>query len=90
MFQCRDEGPLRAPVRWSRANGLFLPHGSRDIGGRLEMPNIKVNMHILSISPIESNMIFETTIRRLNIVAHTCVKPLDFQLQTPGLVYLCT
>ncbi|XP_060879808.1 basement membrane-specific heparan sulfate proteoglycan core protein isoform X7 [Metopolophium dirhodum] len=42
VFQCRDEGPLRAPVRWSRGNGLYLPHGSRDIGGRLEMPNIKV------------------------------------------------
>ncbi|XP_050052982.1 basement membrane-specific heparan sulfate proteoglycan core protein-like isoform X1 [Aphis gossypii] len=42
VFQCRDEGPLRAPVRWSRGNGLYLPYGSRDIGGRLEMPNIKV------------------------------------------------
>ncbi|XP_025416415.1 basement membrane-specific heparan sulfate proteoglycan core protein isoform X4 [Sipha flava] len=42
VFQCRDEGPLRAPVRWSRANGLYLPPGSRDIAGRLEMPNIKV------------------------------------------------
>jgi len=49
VFQCRDEGPLRAPVRWSRGNGLYLPHGSRDIGGRLEMPNIKVNLHLLII-----------------------------------------
>ncbi|ODN06290.1 Basement membrane-specific heparan sulfate proteoglycan core protein, partial [Orchesella cincta] len=40
VFQCRDEGPLRAPVRWSRGNGLPLPTGSRDINGRLEMPNI--------------------------------------------------
>jgi len=48
VFQCRDEGPLRAPVRWSRGNGLYLPHGSRDIGGRLEMPNIKVYLHYYS------------------------------------------
>ncbi|CAL8147958.1 unnamed protein product [Orchesella dallaii] len=40
VFQCRDEGPLRAPVRWSRGSGLPLPQGSRDISGRLEMPNI--------------------------------------------------
>ncbi|XP_050533162.1 basement membrane-specific heparan sulfate proteoglycan core protein-like isoform X14 [Daktulosphaira vitifoliae] len=42
VFQCRDEGILRAPVRWTRGNGQFLPPGSRDINGRLEMPNIKV------------------------------------------------
>lgn len=43
VFQCRDEGPLRAPVRWSRGNGLPLPPGSRDVNGRLEMPNIAVD-----------------------------------------------
>ncbi|KRT82105.1 lipoprotein receptor, partial [Oryctes borbonicus] len=42
VFQCRDEGPLRAAVRWSRANGLPLPPGSRDNLGRLEMPNIQL------------------------------------------------
>ncbi|KAL1514177.1 hypothetical protein ABEB36_003476 [Hypothenemus hampei] len=42
VFQCRDEGPIRAGVVWRRANGLPLPPGSRDINGRLEMPNIKV------------------------------------------------
>lgn len=42
VFQCRDEGPLRARVHWVRGNGLPLPPGSRDINGRLEMPNIKV------------------------------------------------
>ncbi|RZB41729.1 basement membrane-specific heparan sulfate proteoglycan core protein, partial [Asbolus verrucosus] len=42
VFQCRDEGPLRARVRWTRPNGEPLPPGSRDLNGRLEMPNIKV------------------------------------------------
>jgi len=43
VFQCRDEGPLRAPVGWKRGNGLPLPSGSRDYNGRLEMPNIKIS-----------------------------------------------
>ncbi|XP_067214275.1 basement membrane-specific heparan sulfate proteoglycan core protein isoform X33 [Linepithema humile] len=42
VFQCRDEGLLRARVRWIRGNGLPLPPGSRDIGGRLEIPNIQI------------------------------------------------
>ena len=43
VFQCRDEGPIRAPVGWKRGNGLPLPRGSRDYLGRLEMPNIEVS-----------------------------------------------
>lgn len=42
VFQCRDEGPIRARVEWRRANGQPLPPGSRDFNGRLEMPNIQV------------------------------------------------
>lgn len=42
VFQCRDEGPIRARVEWKRANGAPLPPGSRDHNGRLEMPNIKM------------------------------------------------
>jgi len=42
VFQCRDEGQLRAQVRWVRGNGLPLPPGSRDYNGRLEMPSIAV------------------------------------------------
>ncbi|XP_050308675.1 basement membrane-specific heparan sulfate proteoglycan core protein isoform X33 [Anthonomus grandis grandis] len=42
VFQCRDEGENRARVEWRRANGLPLPEGSRDINGRLEMPNIRL------------------------------------------------
>jgi len=42
VFQCRDEGPIRARVEWRRANGQPLPPGSRDFNGRLEMPNIKL------------------------------------------------
>ncbi|XP_025163883.1 basement membrane-specific heparan sulfate proteoglycan core protein [Harpegnathos saltator] len=43
VFQCRDEGLLRARVRWMRAKGLPLPPGSRDINGRLEIPNIQLD-----------------------------------------------
>lgn len=42
VFQCRDEGPLRARVHWVRGNNQPLPPGSRDINGRLEMPDIQV------------------------------------------------
>uniref|UniRef100_A0A1B6EDX6 Basement membrane-specific heparan sulfate proteoglycan core protein n=1 Tax=Clastoptera arizonana TaxID=38151 RepID=A0A1B6EDX6_9HEMI len=42
VFQCRDEGPLRANIRWVRGNGQPLPPGSRDLRGRLEIPNIKL------------------------------------------------
>lgn len=42
VFQCRDEGPLRARVRWVRPAGRPLPPGSRDNNGRLEIPNIRV------------------------------------------------
>ncbi|XP_065079146.1 basement membrane-specific heparan sulfate proteoglycan core protein isoform X5 [Ochlerotatus camptorhynchus] len=41
VFQCRDEGAIRAKVRWTRANGAPLPAGSRDVNGRLEIPNIR-------------------------------------------------
>ncbi|KAK6617380.1 hypothetical protein RUM43_014389 [Polyplax serrata] len=40
VFQCRDEGPLRARVKWTR-DGVPLPPGSVDINGRLEIPNIQ-------------------------------------------------
>jgi hypothetical protein len=49
VFQCRDEGPLRARVRWLRGNGLPLPPGSRDVNGRLEMPDIQVYELMLCI-----------------------------------------
>ncbi len=41
VFQCRDEGPARAPVRWTRGSGMALPPSTRDVNGRLEMPNIQ-------------------------------------------------
>jgi hypothetical protein len=46
VFQCRDEGPLRAKVKWRRGGGLPLPTRSTDVKGRLEMPNIQVR-HIV-------------------------------------------
>lgn len=42
VFQCRDEGPIRARVQWVRAGNRPLPDGTRDLNGRLEIPNIKV------------------------------------------------
>lgn len=42
VFQCRDEGPFRSKVHWTRPNGEALPPNSRDLNGRLEIPNIKV------------------------------------------------
>lgn len=41
VFQCRDEGPLRARVKWTR-RGRALPPGTRDVNGRLEIPDIKL------------------------------------------------
>jgi hypothetical protein len=46
VFQCRDEGTQRAPVAWRRGNGLPLPPGTRDLEGRLELPDIKVVTYI--------------------------------------------
>ena len=40
VFQCRDEGPLRARVRWSRSDGLTFPPGYTDADGRLELPQV--------------------------------------------------
>ncbi|XP_031624790.1 basement membrane proteoglycan-like isoform X2 [Contarinia nasturtii] len=42
VFQCRDEGVLRVPVRWTRPGGRPLPPGSKDQQGRLEIPNIRL------------------------------------------------
>ncbi|XP_017851571.1 basement membrane-specific heparan sulfate proteoglycan core protein isoform X12 [Drosophila busckii] len=42
VFRCRDEGPARAKVRWTRPGGLALPVGFSDKNGRLEIPNIRV------------------------------------------------
>ncbi|KRF94152.1 uncharacterized protein Dmoj_GI15893, isoform E [Drosophila mojavensis] len=42
IFRCRDEGPARAKVRWTRPGGRPLPVGFSDKGGRLEIPNIRV------------------------------------------------
>ena len=51
VFQCRDEGPLRVNVKWSRGNGaegLPFPPRTRDFNGRLEIPDIKVCVHFLT------------------------------------------
>ncbi|KAJ0183614.1 hypothetical protein K1T71_000037 [Dendrolimus kikuchii] len=42
VFQCRDEGPLRAPVRWVREGGKSLKPGFMEKNGRLEL--FKVSM----------------------------------------------
>lgn len=43
VFQCRDEGPLRARVSWSRSGGLAMPDRSFNYEGRLTIPNSKVS-----------------------------------------------
>uniref|UniRef100_A0AAG5CPX2 Basement membrane-specific heparan sulfate proteoglycan core protein n=1 Tax=Anopheles atroparvus TaxID=41427 RepID=A0AAG5CPX2_ANOAO len=43
VFQCRDEGPMHAKVKWVRANGEPMPQGTRDLNGRLEIPMIRVD-----------------------------------------------
>uniref|UniRef100_A0A182P409 Terribly reduced optic lobes n=1 Tax=Anopheles epiroticus TaxID=199890 RepID=A0A182P409_9DIPT len=43
VFQCRDEGPMHAKVMWVRGNGQPLPPGTRDLNGRLEIPNIRID-----------------------------------------------
>ena len=43
VFQCRDEGEMRAPVRWVRDGGLPLPPDYSDNRGRLTMPNIQMD-----------------------------------------------
>ncbi|RVE42173.1 hypothetical protein evm_013174 [Chilo suppressalis] len=40
VFQCRDEGPKRAPVRWIREGGRPLKPGSTDKNGRLDMNQV--------------------------------------------------
>ncbi|CAH1394861.1 unnamed protein product, partial [Nezara viridula] len=42
VFRCRDEGLGRYRVRWFRERGLPLPPGSRDLYGRLEIPNVQI------------------------------------------------
>ncbi|XP_045509969.1 basement membrane-specific heparan sulfate proteoglycan core protein isoform X5 [Colias croceus] len=40
VFSCRDEGPVRAAVRWVREGGRPLKPGSVDRNGRLEMNQV--------------------------------------------------
>ncbi|XP_069364962.1 basement membrane-specific heparan sulfate proteoglycan core protein isoform X11 [Maniola hyperantus] len=40
VFSCRDEGPIRAPVRWIREGGKPLKPGSTDRKGRLEISGV--------------------------------------------------
>ena len=45
VFQCRDEGPLRARVQWRRQS-LPLPSGAKltgEGGVRMEIPNVQVS-----------------------------------------------
>lgn len=46
VFQCRDEGPIRAPVRWVREYGRPLKPGTTDVKGRLEINKVTVSVLI--------------------------------------------
>lgn len=43
VFQCRDEGPLRARVQWKRQGQRPLSSRSKDINGRLEIANVQIS-----------------------------------------------
>lgn len=57
VFQCRDEGPLRAPVRWVREGGRPLRPGYTDINGRLELFGVTVGKIFHSNSIIRYSLI---------------------------------
>ncbi|XP_052746482.1 basement membrane-specific heparan sulfate proteoglycan core protein isoform X2 [Bicyclus anynana] len=40
VFMCRDEGPLRTPVRWVREHGRPIKANHTDVKGRLEMTRV--------------------------------------------------
>ncbi|CAH0716594.1 unnamed protein product, partial [Brenthis ino] len=40
VFTCRDEGPLRAQVKWIREGGRPIKSGYTDVRGRLEMSKV--------------------------------------------------
>ncbi|XP_043237332.1 basement membrane-specific heparan sulfate proteoglycan core protein-like isoform X3 [Amphibalanus amphitrite] len=42
VFQCRDEGPRRLPVRWTRGAGRPLPPRALQRQGRLTIPDVQV------------------------------------------------
>lgn len=58
VFQCRDEGSLRAPVKWIREGGRPLPQGSTDSNGRLEIPNVQVTLSFSIYIDVSKNLIF--------------------------------
>lgn len=41
VIRCRDEGPKRSSVSWSRSDGRPLPKGSTDVRGRLTLYKVK-------------------------------------------------
>ncbi len=66
VFQCRDEGPLRAEVKWRR-EGLPLPAGARDENGRLEIPSIAVRKYIPNFTSIVNQLYSAFTHRNLHL-----------------------
>ena len=58
VFQCRDEGPLRARVSWSRSRGLAMPDRSFNYEGRLTIPNSQVNQSLGRKKKSFYNMIY--------------------------------
>lgn len=43
VFQCRDEGPKRAPVTWVREEGRPMKPGFNQKDGRLELFAVSVS-----------------------------------------------
>lgn len=59
VIRCRDEGPKRSTVSWSRSDGRPLPNGATDVRGRLTLYKVKqedAGSYTCSISGISSNI----------------------------------
>lgn len=87
MFQCRDEGPIRARVRWVRPAGRPLPPGSRDNNGRLEIPNIRVRNLKFVCNENESINVYSMTLCSKNTMASIYAKLWDIHHQRKDLKF---
>lgn len=85
VFQCRDEGPQRAPVRWIREGGRPLKPGSVDRNGRLEIVGVSVSVIAFTIfmlgrqvvSAKELHLYFTMYLRRFPMPGRTFVRRQD-------------
>ncbi|KAK7067000.1 hypothetical protein SK128_024178 [Halocaridina rubra] len=58
VFQCRDEGSIRAPVRWLQDRNRPLPPGTTDVRGRLTIPNVQTEKSLPELTINETRVLF--------------------------------